>query len=167
MEDNANYANHVGTSKSSTCSAKNQCPNQSEKMELIYDSNFNDNSSSFHDEDFSEKYNKAGLRHRQIPRLKPGCARFYDPVTKHYYKTSDIFEAEPAKKVIRSGVWYPENCLSYRTFHDPRTGEYYKVDKMYDDRGNYKIRYHKMVYRPRKPPGSDYYKACYLLEDDS
>ncbi|MEM0353971.1 MAG: hypothetical protein QXW79_00180 [Thermoplasmata archaeon] len=153
MGDIENYSNDVELSESS---AEGKYSNQSEKMK------------SFHNNEHLEKCSVLlDLRHRQIPRLKPGCARFYDPVTKHYYKTSLIFETEPTNKVISTGIWYPENSLGYCTIRDARTGEYYKVDKTYDNGGNYKIRYHKMVYRPRKFPGSNYYKACYLLEDKS
>lgn len=94
-------------------------------------------------------------------RVKHGYGRYYDPIRKHYYKTSDVLEAIPAEKVKPADVWFPENPLSYKTIFDKNTGQYFKIDKVYNDDGTYKIVYKKLQYAPVKRPGTDYYKPNY------
>ena len=91
-----------------------------------------------------------------VQRIIIDNGRYYDPIKKHYYKIPD---AIPAKKV--ADVWFPQNPLSYRTVYDASTGQYYKVDKVYDADGNYSIQYTKLDYRPYKRPGTNFYKPNY------
>lgn len=98
---------------------------------------------------------------RTIPRVKHNHGRYYDPTTKHYYKTSDVLEAIPAERVKKSDVWYPENPLSYKTVYDPDTNQHYSIDKVYNPDGTYKLVYKQLKYRPIKYPGMNHYLPNY------
>lgn len=98
---------------------------------------------------------------RTIPRVKHNHGRYYDPATKHYYKTSDVLEAVPAERVKKSDVWYPENPLSYKTVYDPDTNQHYSIDKVYNSDGTYRLVYRQLKYRPIKYPGMNHYLPNY------
>lgn len=96
------------------------------------------------------------------PKLKPGYTRYYDPITKHYYKMENMFDVEvPEKKITKTDIWFPENKLSFKTMRDPKTGNYYKVTKIYGKDGNYDYKYEKLNYRPIKKSGNTFYQPSY------
>ena len=97
-----------------------------------------------------------------LPRIKKLYQRYYDPITKHYYKTESIFDTQNPETQPKAGeIWYPENKLSYRTARDVDTGDFYNVNKVYDDNGQYSIQYEKLNYRPYKKPGTNFYRPNY------
>lgn len=99
------------------------------------------------------------IRPKQIKR---GHGRYFDPVTKHYFKTEKVLEDSGIEINPRSGdVWYPQNDLSYQTIYDPLTGSYYDVEKVYNPRGDYSIQFQKLDYRPTKRPGNNFYQPAY------
>ncbi|XWV24570.1 hypothetical protein QJ856_gp1220 [Tupanvirus deep ocean] len=98
--------------------------------------------------------------------IKPAYKRYYDPITKHYYKTEKVLtnkEVKPIPKAVEKNaqVWYPENKLSFKTMRDPDTGKFYRVNKIYDDNGQYSYKYDKLQNEMRKLPGTNYYKPVY------
>ena len=100
--------------------------------------------------------------------VKPQYQRYYDPTTKHWYKTDQIFTTDanviknPPITVKNPAVWYPENKLSYKYMRDPSTGRFYRVNKKYDENGNYSFDFKKLNYKPIKQPGTNYYKPNYF-----
>jgi hypothetical protein len=110
---------------------------------------------------------------QKISNIKPACKRYFDPVTKHYYRTEKIFEDnsdeyddnENPSKMVQSNpdVWYPENKLSFKTMRDPDTGKFYRINKVYDKNGNYSYKYNKLNYQAQKKPGTNFYVPVYSL----
>lgn len=109
---------------------------------------------------------------KKFPTVRAACKRYFDPITKHYYKTDKIFEddndftannfAPPIKTVSKKpAIWYPENKLSFKTMRDPITGKYYRVDKIYDNSGKYKFTYDKLNCQAVKKPGTNFYQPIY------
>lgn len=92
------------------------------------------------------------------PEIKKQYARYYDPVTKHYYKTKNILGMNRAP----SDVWYPENPLGYKTMRDPKTGKYYRVRKIYDNNGNYQYKPDELVYTAQMQNGTNYYRPLHI-----
>ncbi|XWV25800.1 hypothetical protein QJ857_gp1287 [Tupanvirus soda lake] len=98
--------------------------------------------------------------------IKPAYKRYYDPITKHYYKTEKVLTNKDVKPIPKdvernAQVWYPENKLSFKTMRDPDTGKFYRVNKIYDDNGQYSYKYDKLQNEMRKLPGTNYYKPVY------
>ena len=94
------------------------------------------------------------------PRVRIVEGRIYDPIKKHYFKLDN--PPPKAPKIPKSGVWYPENKLSSKTMHDPSTGRYYQITKLYDDDGNFSYVYDRLEYRPVKRPGENFYLPNYV-----
>lgn len=123
----------------------------------------------YENEYIDEKEKEEGEEENDLKKkinIKPAYRRYYDPVTKHYYKTERIFDtnnSEKSNQMIQSNpdIWYPENKLSFKTMHDPITGKYYRVNKIYDKNGNYSYKYNKLNNRMQKKPGTDYYVPIY------
>ena len=96
--------------------------------------------------------------------IKAPYKRFYDPITRHYYKSEKIFDIEPVTKPRENpDVWFPENKLSFKTLYDPQTKQYYRVDKVYDKNGTYSYKFDVLEYKPSRAPGTNYYRAGYDL----
>lgn len=92
--------------------------------------------------------------------------RYYDPITKHYYKNNKILTNEEDKSIskiieMNAEVWYPENKLRYKTVRDIKTGKYYRVNKIYDDKGKYFYTYDRISNEMHKLPGTNYYQPVY------
>lgn len=101
-----------------------------------------------------------------VANIKPAYQRYYDPITKHYFKTEKILGLEPIirKKVenpAETDVWYPENKISDRVRYDPRLERYVLVDKLYDPNGKFKIECTPLNHYIEKSPGTNYYRAVY------
>lgn len=100
---------------------------------------------------------------QSITNIKPTCKRYFDPVTRHYYRTEDIFldDGDNKEKIHSTSnkpdIWYPENKLSFRTIRDPDTGKYYRINKVYDKDGNYSYKYHELDHKMHKRPGINFY----------
>ena len=99
-------------------------------------------------------------------KIKPQHKRYFDPVTRHYYKTDRMLEnintiSLPKGVGTNAEIWYPENKLSYKTTIDPKTGRFYRVNKIYDDKGKYSYSYDKLTPEIHKRPGSSFYKPFY------
>jgi hypothetical protein len=101
-------------------------------------------------------------------QIKPAFKRYFDPVTRHYYKTEKILENSsidiiPNSKMVEKNadVWYPENKLNIKTIRDPKTGKYYRINKTYNDKGNFSYTYDKLSNVMKKLPGTNYYKPVY------
>ena len=58
-------------------------------------------------------------------------------------------------------MWYPENKLSFRITSDPDTGKYFRVEKVYDEDGNYSHQVKELKFALKKKPGTNFYKADY------
>jgi len=66
--------------------------------------------------------------------------RYYDPVSRHYYRTDDILENSTPQAITDlkfSGTWFPENRQGFQVITDPQTGITYRVNKIYDANGNF------------------------------
>ena len=97
------------------------------------------------------------------PKIKPQYARYYDPITKHYYKTIDIIGGNISQNEIKDGnVWFPENKPNVQTFRDPKTGKYYRINKIYDQNGNYTYMNDELVYMAQRPSGTNFYKPVHI-----
>ena len=102
-----------------------------------------------------------------VPNIKPQYARYYDPITKHYYKTADIVNSGVShinalqNKIKDGDVWFPENKPSVRTFHDPKTGKYYRINKIYDQNGNYTYTNDELIYMAHKQSGTNFYRPIH------
>lgn len=100
-------------------------------------------------------------------QIKPQYKRYFDPITRHYYKTDKIFEDDTdmvqGTNVIPKNpdVWYPENKLSYQFMKDPETGQIYRINKIYDKNGNYYYTHKPLYYQPEKKIGTSYYQPIY------
>ena len=91
--------------------------------------------------------------------IKPAYKRYYDPVTRHYYRTDQVLGIDnTAAAKNADGVWYPENQPERKTARDPVTGEHFRITKVYDSNGNYTHQYEKIHRQPRKAPGTDFYR---------
>jgi hypothetical protein len=102
-----------------------------------------------------------------VSNIKPKYSRYYDPITKHYYRSDKIFDVESAKNkqpAKNPDIWFPENKLSFKTMKDPKTGKYYRVNKIYDTDGNYKYNYDKLNKKMIKTPGTNYYRPSYKCD---
>ena len=127
------------------------------------------NNLMYEDNDYIYEYVNLEPVEKIIPKIKPAYKRYYDPITKHYYKIDKIFEDEDdgtpneTKTIVIKDpdVWYPENKLSFRTICDPVTGKYYRINKVYDNNGNYSYQYDKLTNLLQKKPGTNFYKPSY------
>lgn len=91
-------------------------------------------------------------------RIKPQYSRYYDPTTKHYYRTDKILEnPDKNNKIKDDDEWFPENQPSKRIIRDPITGQFIKVTKVYQPDGTYRYVYEKINNRMIKRPGTGYY----------
>lgn len=102
-------------------------------------------------------------------KIQPGYSRYYDPITKHYYSTAKVLGNEDPldpiiKLVKKSGVWYPENKLSYDTIYDPDSNRYYKINKIYNDDGTFTYTYNKIQNKMVKQPGTNYYRPISVIK---
>lgn len=95
-------------------------------------------------------------------KYAPMSNRLYDPVTRHYYKSSDLPAGITRLPPDNASTWYPENKLSYKTIRDPSTGVRYRVNKIYDDDGSYHFEREELVPAFRKKPGTNYYRPVNL-----
>lgn len=102
---------------------------------------------------------------KQIPKCvikrKIINGRYFDPITKHYYK----LEQPETKKIPKNkdGVWFPENKPKHEIITDPETGESYYIKKIYNDNGEYFYEKQKIHCQLHKLPGSNYYKPFYTI----
>lgn len=104
-----------------------------------------------------------------ITNIKPMYKRYFDPVTRHYYRTEKIFndidnsscniEQNTPKK--NPDIWYPQNKLSFKTMRDPISGKYYRINKIYDNNGDYYYKCDELKYNIQKKPGTNYYIPVY------
>lgn len=111
-------------------------------------------------DDYTLKLVKLNPKNNEkIIKTKPIHKRYYDPITKHYYKseTNDVPQTKDPE------IWYPENKLSYKTIYDPKTGKYYRVDKIYDGDGNFSYQFNKLNYQACKKPGTNFYRPVYKI----
>jgi len=105
-------------------------------------------------------------------KIKPGYRRYFDPVTRHYYKSDKILEGSENNSIPvqtsekYTDIWYPENKLSFKTTRDPKTGKLYRVNKNYDKNGNYSYKYNKLNHGAIKRPGTNYYQPIYQISSD-
>ena len=102
-----------------------------------------------------------------LSNIKPSCRRYYDPITKHYFKIDKIFEPDTnineidQQAVKNPDIWYPENKLSFKTTIDPLTGKFYRINKVYDANGKYSYRYDELNKNAIKQPGTNYYRPVF------
>lgn len=101
--------------------------------------------------------------------IKSQFKRFYDPISKHYFKTDKIFGAPIVRNVkpnsvTETDVWYPENKPLNRIKYDPKSGKYVMVDKLYDSNGNYAYHYRPIKHSVTKVPGTNYYKSVHEIK---
>ena len=97
-----------------------------------------------------------------VETIKPSCKRYYDPETRHYFKTNKISDMDilPIAK-ISDDIWYPEHYPSDNFFRDPISGKLYRIIKIYDTDGNYYFNYKPINHFAVKQPGTSYYKPSY------
>jgi hypothetical protein len=98
--------------------------------------------------------------------IKSKYNRYYDPLTKHYYRTEKIFEndgVDDKNKIIEkdSDIWYFKYKPMFKIVRDINTGKYYRIIKMYNHDGNYCYQYDKLFYRPYKKIGTNFYYPDY------
>lgn len=100
-----------------------------------------------------------------VAQIKPQHRRYWDPITKHYYKIDKIFDDNAIimnQSVPKDpDVWYPENKPCFQYMKDPTSGQIYKVNKIYNTDGNYEYTYDQVTYLPEKNPGTNYYRPAY------
>lgn len=101
--------------------------------------------------------------------IVPEVKRFYDPVTRHYYRTErrlgdSAYVSDCGDVPLRpfTNVWYPENRLSKQIIYDANTHTHKKVTKVYDSDGNYSLLYTNVAYKPIKKPGYNNYIPHYI-----
>ncbi|BCS83424.1 hypothetical protein QLL95_gp0699 [Cotonvirus japonicus] len=94
--------------------------------------------------------------------VKPMFKRIYDPITKHYFSVDKIFKNQendiPCEK---NGIWYPEIQPRQEIFQDPKTGQYYRVNKSYDNNGCFNNKYECVKKTVRRRPGTNFYTITY------
>ena len=98
----------------------------------------------------------------KVPVIHQMYNRYYDPITKHYYRSEKIFGDNPVEhiKPVVSTIWYPENKPRTGIVYDPKTKQHYQTDKVYGD-GVYTINRKPFLYKPEKRPGSNFYLPVY------
>lgn len=97
-------------------------------------------------------------------KIKRDCQRYYDPVTKHYYKTNDIVEQiDCPNDDYEQDIWFPKTQPDQKYFYDPKTKKNYKINKIYDKCCNYHYEYDILNYKPKKIIGTNYYRPYYQI----
>lgn len=103
---------------------------------------------------------------KMVPVIRPKYGRYYDPLTKHYFRSEKIFESNEANKPLKitekePDIWYPEVKPRFKIIKDMDTGKYYRITKIYDQDGKYNYQYNKLTYCPYKKIGTNYYQPIY------
>ena len=134
--------------------------NNEEAITFIDDSDY----SELNDETEYEIMDDTELETESLPPLKyaPMSNRLYDPITRHYYKSTEIPAGITRKVPVNSDVWYPENKLAYKTIYDPATGKRYRIHKIYNDDGLFHFEREELIQAFRKKPGTNYYRPVHL-----
>ncbi|QGR54159.1 hypothetical protein [Moumouvirus maliensis] len=138
----------------------------------IYDDNVEDSEEEYSDDEEIEyeyvKFEPVDIdeivneKIKDIPPIKARYGRFYDPVSKHYFTIDKIFKNDGIRPNNKStGVWYPENSLSYKYVRDPKTNKLYKTSKIYDDNGNYRQNLTEVNRKNIRRPGTTYVVPVY------
>ena len=140
--------------------------NNEEAIEFVSDDddyteeNYDDEYIEDDDGDYTEELDYTDeLKPRKIA---PMTNRLYDPLTKHYYKSSEIPAGITRAVPKNADAWYPENKLPHKTITDPTTGKRYRVYKIYDNNGSYHFEREELVAAFRKKPGTNYYRPVNL-----
>ncbi|AEQ60809.1 hypothetical protein [Acanthamoeba castellanii mamavirus] len=96
-------------------------------------------------------------------KIKPKYTRFYDPVTRHYYSIDKLFEHEDVllNKRPTTGVWYPEIQNQNNIMKDPKTGQLFRVKKIYNPKGKYHYEINSVKRQTKRKPGTTYYTVTY------
>jgi hypothetical protein len=110
------------------------------RISLTEEVNYSDDSSD--EENVSdqslESYDGQFIEEVAIPSY---TQTYYHPDKKRYLTTP----YQPPKKTTQE--WFPRTAPHSRTIQDPETGQYYAVEKEYDEDGVFQLRYIPLVRR--------------------
>ena len=91
------------------------------------------------------------------PLIKSAYKRYYDPITRHYFKTDKILDIDMEPDDIDpTDVWYPEHQPKNNLIRDPNNGKLYRVNKIYDSDGNYHYQYKPVNHFATKKSSNNY-----------
>lgn len=91
-------------------------------------------------------------------QIKPQYKRYYDPTTKHYYKSADIFGIDVEKN---------HNKNKFQNVPDPKTKIFYSKDNKvwYPENKVNSTDKHSKTYVSVKRPGTNFYQPMHIKLD--
>ena len=130
-----------------------------------------DNDDNYNNGDDNELDNDIYYKEiNNIQTYKPTLKRYYDPVTRHYFKINNDTDDNiiiddnviiDDNLITDDNVWYPIHQPINNLVRDKTSGKLYRITKIYDANGDYYYNYKPINHFAIKKPGTNYYQPSY------